>query len=212
MSCLAKRLFDIVFSLFVLIALSPLFLVISLLIAIQSPGPVFYRCKRLGQGGKPIECFKFRTMRLDADLCLSQIIASDPRLRAEWKTYQKLRHDPRVTALGKFLRATSLDELPQFLNVLMGDLSVVGPRPPALFGPPEQFLEELRQIYGDYTNIILSVKPGITGVWQVSGRSSIPLEERRKIEAHYAQNRTFWNDFILIIKTVPAIFFSKGAY
>ena len=105
-----------------------------------------------------------------------------------------------------------MDELPQFINVLKGDLSVVGPRPPTLMGPPEEYLKEIRHLYGEMTPKILSVRPGITGVWQISGRSYLTFEERRRIEASYAETRTFWQDLVVIIKTIPAVFFSKGAY
>ncbi|HEX2583081.1 MAG TPA: sugar transferase, partial [Chlamydiales bacterium] len=120
--------------------------------------------------------------------------------------------DPRITPIGKFLRKTSLDEIPQFWNVLVGDLSVVGPRPPTLLGPPEYYLQEIRKLYGPAANLILSVRPGITGLWQISGRSQIPMQERAKMEAQYATSRNFWSDLVVIAKTIPAVFFSKGAF
>lgn len=209
---ISKRIFDILFSISILILLSPLFLLISFLIRLRSPGPIFHRCKRMGQGGKVIECLKFRTMYEGAELRLQQLLASNPILNAEWITYQKLKQDPRITPFGKFLRTSSLDELPQFWNVLIGDLSVVGPRPPTLVGPPEHFLEELKTVYGKSTLTILSVQPGITGIWQISGRSKISLEERSLMEANYALNRTFWNDLVIILKTIPAVLFSRGAF
>ena len=211
-SSLSKRLFDIAFSLLALILLLPIFLIISAIILFQSSGPVFHVCKRVGQGGRIIHCLKFRTMYEGADLLLEQIIAGNPRMNAEWHAFQKLKNDPRVTPFGKFLRTTSLDELPQFWNVLKGDLSVVGPRPPSLYGPEESFLHELRGIYGEKMDSILSVKPGITGAWQVAGRSEIGLSERSQIEAEYAETRTFWKDLILIAKTIPAVLFTRGAF
>jgi undecaprenyl-phosphate galactose phosphotransferase len=151
-------------------------------------------------------------MYRDAETRLWHLLQTEPALRKEWDIYQKLKDDPRITPIGKFLRKTSLDEFPQFWNVLKGDLSVVGPRPPALMGAPEQFLQEIRLVYGDSTKKILTVRPGITGVWQISGRSKIPLKEKRKIEEEYALNRTFWKDLVVIAKTIPAVVFSRGAF
>ncbi|MBS0625346.1 MAG: sugar transferase [Verrucomicrobia bacterium] len=207
-----KRLFDIVFSLTFLACFSPLYLILIALVKCSSQGPVFYKSTRLGRGGRTIDCIKFRTMYKDADARLKDLLASNPDMAAEWSAYQKLKNDPRITPIGKIMRKTSLDELPQFINVLKGDLSVVGPRPPTLMGPPEGYLQEISQLYGDSTAKILSVRPGITGVWQVSGRSAISFEERKKIEATYAENRTFWQDLRVIFKTIPAVFFSKGAF
>ncbi len=207
-----KRTFDFCFSLSFLLFFAPLYLLMALLVKVSSKGPVFYKSRRLGRGGKTIDCLKFRTMYADADERLADLLASSPSLANEWKQFQKLQNDPRITPLGRLMRKTSLDELPQFINVLKGDLSVVGPRPPTLMGPPEEYLQEIRLLYGEMTPKILSVRPGITGVWQVSGRSSLTFEERKKIEAAYAESRTFWKDLVVIAKTVPAVLFSKGAY
>jgi undecaprenyl-phosphate galactose phosphotransferase len=207
-----KRAFDIAFSTAVLILFSPLLGAIALAIWMTSPGPILFRGKRLGQGGRPFDCLKFRTMYVDAEAQLKPLLASDESLRAEWTSFQKLKTDPRITPIGKFLRKTSLDELPQFWNVLKGDLSVVGPRPPTLVGPPENYWKEISLVYGDAAWKILSIKPGITGVWQVSGRSAIPLEERTRIELDYVEKQSFWKDLVLIIKTVPAVLLSKGAF
>ncbi len=206
-----KRIFDIAFSAAFLLAFSPLFLLISLIVLCTSPGPIFYKSRRLGRGGKVIECLKFRTMYKDAEERLHQLLKEES-FRAEWETYQKVKSDPRITPVGQFIRKTSLDEIPQFWNVLKGDLSVVGPRPPTLMGPQEHFLKEIRLLYGERTPTILSVRPGITGVWQISGRSQIPFEQRCKLEEQYAVTRTFWQDLILILKTIPAVFFSRGAF
>jgi undecaprenyl-phosphate galactose phosphotransferase len=207
-----KRTFDIVFSLLFLSLFSPLFLALALLVRCTSSGPVFYKSRRLGRGGKLIECWKFRSMYKDADERLCDLLQSDLRFRAEWEAFQKVKEDPRITPVGRFLRKTSLDEIPQFWNVLKGDLSVVGPRPPTLMGPPERFLDEIRLLYGERAERILSVRPGITGAWQISGRSQIPFEERCRIEESYAASRTFWKDLVLIAKTIPAVLFSKGAF
>jgi exopolysaccharide production protein ExoY len=207
-----KRAFDIVFSLAVLTVLSPLFLLLVLLILCTSPGAPLYKGRRLGRGGKVIECWKFRTMYKDADERLHHLLESDEKIRKEWSTFRKIKKDPRITPIGHFLRKTSMDELPQFFNVIKGDLSVVGPRAPALFGPPDQFLQELQHLFGESTATILSVRPGITGVWQISGRSQIGVEEKIKMEEHYAKHRSFKLDLILILKTIPAVLFSRGAF
>lgn len=207
-----KRIFDVGFSLTILVLFSPVFLLIALFVRITSPGPVLYKSVRLGRGGKVIYCWKFRSMYQDADERLRILLASNSKYRREWEQYQKLKKDPRITSIGHFLRKTSLDELPQFWNVLIGDLSIVGPRPPVLIGPPEQYGEEIRKWYGISTNKILSIRPGLTGVWQISGRSEISFDERVRLEENYAQTRSFGKDLVLILKTIPVVFFSKGAY
>ncbi len=151
-------------------------------------------------------------MYSDADERLKEMLAKNRELSLEWKKFQKLKNDPRITPIGHFLRKTSLDEWPQFWNVLKGDLSVVGPRPPTLIGPPDAYAHEIRKLYGSKTDKILSVRPGLTGVWQTSGRSEIPFKERIRLEEEYAQNRTFLQDLRLIVKTIPVMLFSKGAY
>lgn len=207
-----KRIFDILFSLIVLVFSTPLMIVVAILVRMSSPGPVFFGSVRIGQGGKVITCWKFRSMYPDAEARLFQILSSDPLRKEEWGRFQKLKDDPRITPIGKFLRRTSLDEWPQFWNVLKGDLSVVGPRPLTLIGPPEQFSIEIRAVYGKSAETILSVKPGLTGVWQISGRSELSLEERVCLEERYARTRTLFLDMILLFKTLPALLFSRGAY
>ncbi|MEI6242328.1 MAG: sugar transferase, partial [Chlamydiota bacterium] len=207
-----KRAFDILFSLGVLVFGFPFFFLIGLCIFVASPGPIFYKSERLGRGRKIIYCLKFRTMCVDADKKLLTLLLTYPHLENEWKKYQKLKMDPRITWIGKFLRKTSLDELPQFWNVLKGDLSVVGPRPFVLVGPKELFTKEIRKYLGDKTEKILSVRPGITGLWQVSGRSQLSIKERIEIEESYIDNRSFSKDFFIILKTFSVILFRKGAY
>lgn len=207
-----KRAFDIFFSSLFLIVASPLLLLIAILVKSTSKGPIVYQSVRLGKGGKLIYCLKFRTMHEHADKKLEELLHSDLEKQEEWRRFQKLKTDPRVTAIGQFLRRTSLDEALQFWNVLKGDLSVVGPRPLTLSGHPTNYFDEVRSIYGENTNLILSVRPGITGIWQISGRSQISLEERQKMDANYVLKRTFFDDFKVIIKTIPAVIFSKGAY
>jgi len=207
-----KRIFDIAFSAIILIGFFPFFLLIAILVKITSPGPILYKSVRLGRGGKVICCWKFRSMYKDAEDRLMHLLDSNEQMRMEWEQFQKLKNDPRITLIGKFLRKTSLDEWPQFWNVFKGDLSIVGPRPPVLIGPPERFAQEIQKWYGIRVVKILSVRPGLTGVWQISGRSEIPFDERVRLEELYAETRTFWKDIIMILKTIPAVLFSKGAY
>ena len=159
-----------------------------------------------------IKCIKFRTMYKNADSFLHRLLKKNHLLRNEWEKFQKLKEDPRITPIGQFLRKTSLDELPQFINVLKGDLSIVGPRPFVLIGAKDNFHQEIKKYLGDKTEKILSIRPGITGLWQISGRSEITISERLKIEEQYIENQTFWMDISLILKTIPKIFFPKGAY
>ncbi|MCW6038283.1 sugar transferase [Spirulina subsalsa FACHB-351] len=200
-----KRLFDIVFSLTVLIVCSPLYLVLALLIALSSPGPIFYVQKRVGKNYKPFGCIKFRTMVNNADALLDEMILNSPELRSEFEMDFKIRNDPRITRIGRFLRLTSLDEFPQFLNVLMGDMSVVGPRP--------LVPGELKR-YGRNIDRVLTIRPGITGLWQVSGRNDIPYHRRVQIDVYYANSRTWWMDLYVIVKTIGVILFPRnnGAY
>ena len=201
----AKRIFDIVFSLAVLILFSPLYLVLTLAIAISSPGPIFYIQKRVGKNYKLFRCIKFRTMVDDADAVLASIMANSPELQSEFETNFKLKNDPRITPIGKFLRLTSLDEFPQFWNVLKGDMSVVGPRPLV----PEEVCK-----YGDRMKKVLTIRPGITGLWQVSGRNDIPYPRRVQMDVYYVTARSWLMDFWIILKTIAVVIFpsDNGAY
>ena len=199
-----KRTFDLLFSLFALLITFPLFMTIALLIRFQSPGPIIYAHKRIGRGGKTFKCFKFRSMYVDADVRLEALLKEDQALKEEWEKSRKLKNDPRITSIGRFLRKTSLDELPQFLNVLKGDLSVVGPRPVVK--------EEIQQYFKEKAPKILSVRPGITGLWQVSGRSNTSYAERIALDEHYIENHTIAYDLYLVLKTIPALVTRKGAY
>jgi len=199
-----KRLFDIFFSLLALTLGAPIFLIIALAVKLSSPGKVVYSHTRLGRGGKPFNCLKFRTMYHDADSKLKKLLADSPSLREEWGRTQKLKNDPRITPIGHFLRKTSLDELPQFFNVLKGDISVVGPR--------AMVSSEVEKFVGGKARTILSVRPGITGLWQISGRSDTSYKQRIYLDEQYISNRSFFYDLFLIIKTIPVMLFSKGAY
>lgn len=200
-----KRLFDIFFSLSVLILFSPVYLILVLLIAFSSEGPIFYIQERVGKNFKPFNCIKFRTMVTNADEVLVQMMETSPHMRQEFEANFKLKHDPRITKIGRFLRMTSLDEFPQFWNVLKGDMSVVGPRP--------LVAEELPK-YGCHIDQILTIQPGITGLWQVSGRNDIPYPRRVQIDLHYAKFRNFWLDLWIIFKTIGVVIMPKnnGAY
>lgn len=199
-----KRLFDLTFSLLALVATLPLFLVIFVLIRITSKGPAVFAHTRIGRGGEPFRCLKFRTMHADAEKRLRELLERDETARQEWESARKLKNDPRVTVVGQVLRKSSLDELPQFLNVLKGDLSVVGPRP--------VMEEELHRYYKDKAAKILSIRPGITGLWQISGRSNTSYRQRVKLDETYVENRSLLMDLSLVVKTVPAIITRKGAY
>lgn len=199
-----KRTFDILFSLFVLVITAPMLLLIALSIRFFSKGKVVYAHERIGRGGKTFRCLKFRTMYADADQRLIEILANNPEMRKEWEQNHKLKNDPRVTPIGKFLRKTSLDEFPQFFNVLRGDLSVVGPRPVVR--------SEIQNHIGSKASTILSVRPGITGLWQVSGRSDTSYATRIKLDEKYIQEQSLLLDLKLILKTIPCMVWSKGAY
>ncbi len=202
---LSKRLFDIVFSLSVLIFFSPVYLLLALLIAFSSSGPIFYVQERVGKNYKRFDCIKFRTMVVNADELLIEMIETSPQLRQEFENNFKLKYDPRITWIGRFLRVTSLDEFPQFWNVLMGDMSVVGPRP--------LVVEELPR-YGSHIDRVLTIRPGITGLWQVSGRNDIPYPQRVRMDLYYANARNFWMDLWIVVKTIGVVVFPKdnGAY
>lgn len=200
----AKRLFDIIFSLCVLIIGFPLFLVIAIAIKCSSSGDVFYSHERVGRGGRLFKCYKFRTMHCDAEKRLSDLLNKNPKFRAEWESSFKLKNDPRIAPFGNFLRRSSLDELPQFFNVLKGDLSVVGPRPVVH--------DEVVKHLGEKAAKILSFRPGITCIWQVSGRSDIVYPARVQLDEKYIDNYSLLLDLFLIAKTIPSMIFSKGAY
>lgn len=200
-----KRAFDILFSFFALVMTSPLLLMITLINFIFCRGKVFYAHRRIGRGGVPFKCYKFRSMHPDAEERLQHILVNDSAKREEWERSFKLKDDPRITPIGAFLRRTSLDELPQFWNVLKGDLSIVGPRPVVQ--------AEMIKYFGPKAKKILSVRPGITGIWQVSGRSDICCYQQRiQLDEFYVDNQSLLLDLKLIAKTIPAILFSKGAY
>jgi Undecaprenyl-phosphate galactose phosphotransferase WbaP len=199
---LLKTLLEVIMAVSAFLLLWPLFIVLAMLIKLTSRGSVLYRARRLGQGGKPIRILKFRTMYANADERLEHILAEDPAKKAEWELKHKLTDDPRVTPLGRILRKTSLDELPQFWNVLTGQLAVIGPRP---------IMEMERDHYGDDYELVSRAKPGITGLWQVSGRSSTTFETRIFLDRYYIMNWSPWLDYFIFLKTVKEVITCQGA-
>ncbi len=189
-------------ALLAILALSPLLLVIALLIWRVDGAPVFFGHYRVGKDGKLFRCLKFRTMRRDSQRLLSELLANDVALRMEWERDQKLEHDPRITGIGHFLRKTSLDELPQLLNVLKGEMHFVGPRPVTV-----QELDRYGQIRWQY----VSVLPGITGLWQVSGRNNTSYEERIVLDRQYVERRCPSIDLMIMVKTVRVVLRRDGA-
>ncbi len=191
--------YDIVIGSLLLVCLLPIFFLAAVLVWRTSPGPVIYKQIRCGQHGRHFVLYKFRTMVDDADARLASIVRADSDFRHKWK----LEDDPRVTRVGSWLRKTSIDELPQLWNVLRGDMSLVGPRP---VRPGE-----LEECYGDYARYVLSVRPGLTGLWQVTGRSEVTYETRVSLDLEYLQKRGLWFDTKLLIRTIPAVLLMRGA-
>ena len=199
-----KRVFDIGFSIFAIIITLPITIPIAIIIKLTDGGDIIYGHERVGKDGKKFKVLKFRSMYMDADKKLKEILENDPKAREEWEKTFKLKNDPRITPIGKFLRKTSLDELPQFINVLRGDMSVVGPRPVVE--------EELIKYYKDKADMYKSVKPGVTGYWQVEGRSDTDYAERIKMDEYYIKNQSFLLDLKIILKTIKVMITGKGAY
>lgn len=195
-----KRAFDVCFSAAVLVLLSPLFLALALLIKLEDRGPVFFRQVRVGRHGREFSMFKFRSMRPDAEQRLRELLACNQH--AAGVTF-KIKDDPRITRAGRWLRKFSLDELPQFYNVFRGDMSVVGPRPPVPREVVQYTLADRRR---------LNVQPGITCIWQISGRAQIDFHGQVELDVRYIESRGFWQDLVIITKTLPAVMSGTGAY
>jgi undecaprenyl-phosphate galactose phosphotransferase len=199
-----KRLFDLVLGLLFLIVGLPIMIIIAILIKRDSAGPVFFRAQRIGKGGAEFCCYKFRTMYVNSDEILQQHLSKDAEARREWERFAKLRvYDPRVTRIGRWLRKWSLDELPQIINVLIGNMSLVGPRP---------YLPREREKMSYFIDIILETTPGITGLWQVGGRNEIDFNGRLSLDAWYIRNWGIWLDIMLLVRTVGVVLKRKGAY
>lgn len=198
-----KRVFDFLFALFLTVLLSHVFAVVGVALKLADPGPLIFKHTRVGLGGRWFSCFKFRTMVVGADKALAALLDADPDARAEWGRYQKLADDPRITPVGRFLRQFSIDELPQLVNVLRGEMSLVGPRP---ITPSEM------SRYADRLGLYLSARPGLTGPWQISGRSDCDFQRRVELDADYVSHWRFSNDLFILVQTIFAVLGRKGSY
>lgn len=198
-----KRVFDLICSVFCLIVLSPLFALLALLVKLDSRGPVFFGHARVGKDGKEFICYKFRTMVPNAQQVLEDLLKNDLEARSQWQKDYKLKDDPRITRVGNILRKTSLDELPQIWNVLKGEMSLIGPRP---------IVTEEIEMYGQKSKYFFKVTPGITGLWQVSGRNDIDYDERVLLDEYYAKNWSLWLDIEILLRTIGAVLKKNGAY
>jgi len=199
-SYLLKRLFDMVASAILMVLLLPVFLGVMLAIRLESPGPILFKQRRVGRWGQLFTMWKFRSMYIDAEERKAELMA---RNEMDGGVIFKMKDDPRVTKVGKFIRKTSIDELPQLWNVLIGEMSLVGPRPPVPAEVDQYSLSDRRR---------LDVIPGITCIWQVSGRSEIPFDQQVELDVQYIQSQSFWTDIKILLKTVPALLFGTGAY
>jgi exopolysaccharide production protein ExoY len=199
----AQRVFDIAVAVTALLMALPFLLIVAACIRLQDGGPALFQQVRIGRGGKPFACIKFRTMTIDAQAHLDALLAFDAKARKEWARDRKLRGDPRITRLGRILRETSLDEMPQFINVLRGEMSVVGPRP---------IVAAEASRYGRSFRHYCAVRPGITGLWQVSGRSDTSYRRRVALDVLYARAPSLRRDCEILLLTIPAVFMRKGSY
>jgi lipopolysaccharide/colanic/teichoic acid biosynthesis glycosyltransferase len=200
---IAKRALDIIGAGLGLVVLSPLFLIVALMLRADG-GPAFFAHQRVGRGGKLFGCLKFRSMVIDSQARLEALLASDPAARAEWEATRKLKNDPRITRIGRFLRSTSLDELPQLINVLLGEMSLVGPRPVQE--------AEIDRYYGASAAHYMAVRPGITGLWQVSGRSETSYESRVALDVAYVSRPSLLADLSILLRTPVAVVSRRGAH
>ena len=199
---LTKRFQDAAFAVVLLVLFSPFLLLVAITVKLTSTGPVLFGHTRIGHAGKPFKCWKFRTMVTDGDAVLRRHLDAHPAARIEWERNRKLRNDPRVTRFGHVLRKYSVDELPQIINVLLGDMSLVGPRPVAT--------DELER-YGHAVEAYLAARPGITGLWQTSGRSDTTYEQRVALDSRYAAEWTFMLDFLILLRTIPVVLGARGS-
>ncbi len=199
----SKRAVDIVMAATALVLLSPLLLIVALIVKLSDRGPIFYSHTRIGYSGATFGCLKFRTMKTDAAAQLAELLRTNPAARTEWEATRKLKNDPRITSVGEILRKSSLDELPQLINILRGEMSIVGPRPVTA--------EELAR-YGEDVESYMAARPGLTGQWQTSGRNDVSYEYRVALDVQYVREWSLTGDFIIIAKTVPALFSQRGCY
>ena len=199
---LVKRALDLIIAIPCFVLLLPFFGVIALLIKVDSRGPTFFVHERLGAKGKPFKCVKFRSMYVDSDNVLRQHLHGNPVLDEEWATYKKLQNDPRVTRVGRILRRLTIDELPQILNIIKGEMSIIGPRP---------YLPRELPGMGPYSEVILCMRPGMAGIWVAQGRNELTFQERISLEANYVSNWSFQLDCVLFIQSVKAVLSRRGA-
>jgi exopolysaccharide production protein ExoY len=198
-----KRYFDVTAALSSILFWLPLLCLIAIAMKLADGGPVLYRHRRVGQNGQAFDCFKFRTMRVDADEALHRHLSANPDAAREWQQNQKLKSDPRITPLGAVLRKTSLDELPQLFNIVKGEMSLVGPRPIVLNEVPK---------YGECIAHYMRARPGLTGAWQVSGRNDVDYARRVWLDTEYVENWSFWRDLAIISGTFRVVLTSRGCY
>lgn len=202
---LSKRMLDLSLASLAVIAFAPLMIITAVLIGISSPGPVFYIHRRIGFNGREFGCIKFRTMKRGSDAILASLLNADPVAAREYAATAKLRRDPRIIpGIGALLRKTSLDEIPQFFNVLKGEMSLVGPRPVTR--------EELDRHYGGHAREVLRARPGISGLWQVSGRSGLSYADRVRLDLDYVRGWCARSDAAILLRTVLVVLRGKGAY
>jgi len=197
------RMVDIIMAMAMIVVFTPVMILISIAIFLTDPGPILFRQNRLGRDGAYFPCLKFRTMVVDAERQLQRILDSNPEARRSWELDHKLKKDPRITPIGTFLRRSSLDELPQLFNVLLGDMSLVGPRP---------ISDAERVRYGRYFQDYCSVRPGITGLWQISGRNDVSYRRRVTLDVVFARNISLELYLRIAVMTVPAVLFARGSY
>ncbi|MDI7862054.1 sugar transferase [Rhizobiaceae bacterium n13] len=203
MGGIAKRSFDILSASLALVFLSPIFLLIMALVKLSDGGSVFYGHRRIGHNGQTFRCLKFRTMVPEGDRVLQEYLRTNPEAYEEWRKTRKLQNDPRVTIVGSVLRKLSLDELPQLINIIRGEMSVVGPRP---------VVEDELELYESAAVYYLRARPGLTGLWQVSGRNDVSYATRIAFDTHYVMNWSLLNDLVIVFKTIPAVCLSRGSY
>ncbi|SOC35863.1 exopolysaccharide production protein ExoY [Rhizobium subbaraonis] len=200
---ISKRGFDVATAFVALLFLSPIFLLIAALVKLSDGGSVFYGHRRVGHNGRAFHCLKFRTMRPDGDRVLQAYLQSNPEAYEEWRATRKLKFDPRVTTVGAVLRKLSLDELPQLVNILRGEMSIVGPRP---------VVEDELELYETAAGYYLQTRPGLTGLWQVSGRNDVSYSTRIAFDTEYVRTWSLTKDVIIVARTIPAVCLSRGSY
>lgn len=203
MAMFTWRLFDIAAAIAILVMVLPLLAVLAIVLYLSDPGPLFYRHRRIGFRGRYFHCLKFRTMRMNGDAILREHLQRCPAARKEWEETHKLRVDPRVTSVGAIVRKLSLDEFPQLINVLLGDMSIVGPRP---------IVEAEVPRYGRHFEHYCLVRPGLTGLWQTSGRNDTSYQQRVRLDVSYVERKSLLLDIRLIFRTVPAVLLARGSY